>query len=107
MILTVQKLEAAWEYWVSNIYYYTKPMNNLELDDPISQLKLEHWLCGTFVFNFCHFRRGGTVLVGNLEATILLAFWKRMHHFIGKFKDKTHLIGYWKEKAPFYVLILC
>ena len=35
MILIVQKLEAAWEYWVSSIYYYTKPMNNLELDDPI------------------------------------------------------------------------
>ena len=43
MILTVQKLEAAWEYWVSNIYYYTKPMKNLELDDLISQLKLERW----------------------------------------------------------------
>ena len=43
MISTVQKLEAAWEYWVSSIYYYTKPMNNLELDHPISQLKLERW----------------------------------------------------------------
>ena len=54
-------------------------MNNL------SQLKLEHWLCGTFVFIFCHFRRCGTVLVGS---TILLAFWKRMHYFIGKLEDK-------------------
>ena len=35
MILTFKKLEAAWEYGVSSIYYYTKPMNNLELDDPI------------------------------------------------------------------------
>ena len=40
------------------------------------------------LFFICPFRRGGTVLVDNLEATILLAFWKRMHHFIGMLEDE-------------------